>query len=282
MRKKQTKPESFHERIARILAEARHKPKHRKPRIRYRGAIISYLDILGFKNLVDRRSAAELYDVLRRFRTAVALDKLEAETVPLRAVTFSDLSVRVAFVPDEDRPGTPDGYVYWELLGLALTQIGLISDHILVRGAVAFGEVYCASGVLFGPGIVQAYTMETKAEYPRIVVSKGLLATIHRAPFRSRSHSVREEEDFIEDVVSDDDDGQSYLDYLRVAQSDLEPEEFVAFLEQHRNIITSADLREDRIRRKYDWLRNKHNAAIEGLPEEFLAHYGLTVPALRA
>ena len=94
-------------------------------------------------------------------------------------MNFSDLIVRVTFVPERAPNNGPDGYVFWELLGLVLAQIELIYEGILVRGSVTIGDVYCSSGTIFGPGLVSAYQMEQKAVYR--LHGERILARIHAA-----------------------------------------------------------------------------------------------------
>ena len=61
----------------------------------------------------------------------------------------------------------------WQVLA-AVQLLGshFLTKGILTRGSVLYGRAYHRNGVLFGPGIVEAYNCERKvAWYPRVLVS---------------------------------------------------------------------------------------------------------------
>lgn len=82
-------------------------------------------------------------------------------------------------------------------LGPKLKPRGLLS-----RGAIVRGKLYHRGNVLFGPALVQAYTMESSlAVHPRILISDDLVATLRE----SEEHTKR---------VRRDSDGRHFVDIL--------------------------------------------------------------------
>ena len=71
-------------------------------------------------------------------------------------------------------------------------------QYHLLRGGITFGKIYEENGLLLGPGMINAYTLETKAFYPRIIVDK----------------SAKEYLDSIEPNVLRKDQGIYFIDYL--------------------------------------------------------------------
>ena len=52
-------------------------------------------------------------------------------------------------------------------------SVRLLTEGLLIRGAVAKGPLYHKQSVMFGPALLDAYGLETNvAMYPRIVLSR--------------------------------------------------------------------------------------------------------------
>jgi len=75
---------------------------------------------------------------------------------------------------------TPDfGGVLNLLIALVLVGQKLLELGFLVRGGIAKGPVLHESGLVFGPGLVQAYELESGvAVYPRIVAAPEVLRSV--------------------------------------------------------------------------------------------------------
>ena len=146
--------------------------------IQYREAIVTFVDILGFKNLLKSSDASKIYNILQLFRFKYEKDSLSnfhhyGIDVKMDVHFFSDSVVRIKYIRDyeENWQNTASD----EVLSLAFMQTGLLEHGILVRGACAKGLIYSdtISNILFGPALVEAYVMEDdSAVYPRIVLSE--------------------------------------------------------------------------------------------------------------
>ena len=249
----------------------------RKSRTRYRPAIVSYVDILGFKNIVEKQSPPEILTILGTVRDQLRPDDVEAKEFKTRMLRFSDLIIRINPVP-ADAISPHDALVYWEVLALGFSQINLIWRGIIIRGALTLGDIYHATGTIFGPGLVEAHEMELAAKHPRIIIDPGLLRLTDKLPFRSRDNTPTQERKAIQDMLSVDTDGQTYIDYFKVMQDNQDdPLQLIEFLRRHA-ALTRKGLAENtknhRVKRKYLWLKRKHNQYVRSLSRAALHTLG--------
>jgi hypothetical protein len=157
------------------------------PSTAYELRTVAFIDILGFSALVSRSTQdaeflSKLHHALRivehqgRAWAGQALvgsggsqeaAKAQLAELDFRSHAFSDcivLSQRGAFVA---------------LLFISVAQLAmaLLDLGVIVRGAVAMGELYHDASVVFGPAIIEAYHLETRcAKFPRILVSESVFA----------------------------------------------------------------------------------------------------------
>jgi hypothetical protein len=151
---------------------------------RYELSVVSYLDILGFRKVIESKSADEIYEILSSFKAVTGpnpatgytevgdVDALGREIEPLKYTfdIFSDLAVRSIPVADES--------LGW-LLGfeshcLQYIQKSVLHLGMIVRGAVTVGEINSDNRLVFGPALVRAYELEKRiACFPRILFRSG-------------------------------------------------------------------------------------------------------------
>src|SRR5437899_10046780 len=142
----------------------------------YSPHLVTYLDILGFRNLLYTKHPNFISRSIRRVLETTRPDKLTKEENEENYVVFSDLIVHT--VPINSRANTtfPTGLVYSEILGLAHAQAELIDDGLVIRGAITAGEIERSYNVVFGRGLISAYELEDKkALFPRIIIDDALL-----------------------------------------------------------------------------------------------------------
>lgn len=142
----------------------------------YTTCYIAFLDILGFKNLIDTKSCEEIHNIFTT-KMKKPLSGFSIGTKPI--VDMEDIKIKVmsdsiCFYIDCKRRNA--------LVGLIATcayfQIELLRMHepILSRGAIVKGDLYAEDHIVFGPGFVKAYLMEEhSAKFPRIIVTKSTL-----------------------------------------------------------------------------------------------------------
>jgi hypothetical protein len=155
---------------------------------RFQQRFIAFVDILGFSSIVERMSSeghlfTTVRDVLKdldrqshdfqRYRREHR-DKREATRRKGRATLVGDTNLQMTafsdcYVLSEVSPA-------WHVLA-AVQALGsrFLAEGILTRGAVVQGNAYHNGRVLFGPGIVDAYRLESDvAKYPRILVTESV------------------------------------------------------------------------------------------------------------
>jgi hypothetical protein len=230
---------------------------HFKPkRVRYVHSVVSYLDILGFRELIETRKAGEISRILRILAESVKPEP-EFRSDKIKFTKFSDTVIR-------SMPAAkyyPHNFIF-ELRSLLNAQIALLSEGILIRGAVTIGEIVQSWGIVYGPAVVRAYTLERQKDSPpRITVDEEALALIRPA---------------IEEVLLGselaallrEDGSTTYLDYLRACclKFIVPEQEYPLFLKIHRDLIRTGLTKyaaTPSVLKKYEWLKEYHDHTID-------------------
>ena len=138
--------------------------------------MVVFLDILGCRVLMERMNAGDL-DIYSTFLNIFDFIELRVEgeyknileDIPLRKypdcemTMFSD-SIVMSAPPKE----------YPHLFSNITTIVNfLLSNKIMVRGAVTIGQLHHEKNTIFGKGLTDAYDLESKiAKYPRILIDE--------------------------------------------------------------------------------------------------------------
>ena len=131
----------------------------------YREKYVVFLDLLGFREVVNRIAQ----DVLERHRIVEAL-KLVRDTlstnpaIDLRFTHFSDCIVLSA-------ERSPHGL--WEIFqSIELLTFNLLQYDFFVRGGLAVGLAHHSNDFVFGTAVIEAYELESKkADGPLVLLS---------------------------------------------------------------------------------------------------------------
>lgn len=244
----------------------------------YEDVILSYLDILGFRNLVENSTCEEVSAILNQFKYFADDRDQDAPHYRPTILRFSDTVVRVRHLQSRENREIPGSLLFHEILSLLHIQGELIFREILIRGALTVGQISVENNQIFGPSIIEAYNLESRiAVYPRIIISQGAMD----APFTDRRvlspiHTPEHVLEDIREMVRQDENGIWYIDYLRGFESELDVQElYPDYLGHHRNIILNNRHSEDeRIRLKYEWLTNYHNEVVHELNDDVCHELG--------
>lgn len=167
-------------------------------------------------------------------------------------------------------PMKPGGTLtFWELLDVAYVQAALVRSGIMVRGAVTLGDVITGTDLATGTGLFKAERLRDEvAGVPRVIVDpRLLLETEQNAALRAQHHSVPMGLGYVRSLLREDADGLWFVDYLKVATSELsDPTDRIQLLDEHRQQVDrrlEASTTLDRSSRSWTWLRSYHNNVVE-------------------
>lgn len=221
--------------------------------------IIAFLDILGFKNLINTKE----FDKIKEIFQSIISDK-EAGIALFRA-TGGDESLerynevlkatKIHLMSDSIIVAAP--YKCKESLAVVIDICCCIQETlyefefpIFLRGAIARGELFLDNNVIFGKGLVDAYiAQENFAVYPRIIISAEIIENM----------MVSVEDDYKGLPV--DKDGYYYIDTLeRYINCDTKEEllNCERYLKMSNYIQSQLKgYADSRIREKYIWLQKE-------------------------
>ena len=138
---------------------------------------VAFLDILGFKNLVGTEDASTIHGIFSNIRHAKKLIRGSSgentwwtQLGKKTEIYFFSDSIVIA-IPMSEPTALELVASNCMLLQHTLWYYGLPT---WVRGGIAIGDLYCGKSEIFGPALIDAYTLEeTVAKYPRIVMSES-------------------------------------------------------------------------------------------------------------
>jgi hypothetical protein len=258
--------------VADMLARARAQATARQDQLLadpyvYRRSIVTFIDILGFREMVRNRPAGEIGRILAVLGD-VAEGDVSGDEHPAglaRSIGFSDSIVRACPIDSADQLGA----LFYELISLVHVQMELASLGVFMRGGLTVGDVYMRAGKIFGPAMVRAYDLESKyAIYPRVIVDPLVVREYFTEPaMQGHAHDLEHDMTYLQGVLRVGDDQLPFVDYLRAMRSELDdPTSYRSQLLAHRTHIVSAATALNTFnnaKQKYFWLAGYHNSVVE-------------------
>ena len=250
----------------------------------YQKAIVTFIDILGFSYLINRADAEAInrvLDAVEKSTSPLILDKETKNDDHAEVLSFSDSIVRIRKIETTTNKEYPMGLLFEELISLVDAQAELIDFDIIIRGGVSIGDIFISDGRVFGPGLIEAYELESKyALYPRIIIDPRLIQE-HKTNklLKAKWHSVKDELEILGGLLKQGDDGMWFIDYATAIEQELnEPEMYPTFLRRHREVILSgakSHAKLNSVLRKFVWMANYHNQIVATLRDETFEAYDL-------
>lgn len=232
----------------------------------YKTAVVTFLDILGFRKIVATQNQEEIASILDAIAetaaTPVGLGSEQTEVL-----SFSDSVIRVRAT----QPSMSFEDLLHEVQDLAVAQWSLLELGILVRGGTTIGKVATGPGRAYGPAFVRAYDLESSlAGAPRIVIDPAVVENVrqHVKGLPNRQ-AKREAIDSFKQNIRLGEDGLWYVDYLSSVSHFMQDKTYVHnSLFRFKNIIIEKANREgstSAVLPKYLWLIRYHNLTVKKL-----------------
>lgn len=246
----------------------------------YQDRVVIFIDILGFKELLNETTDKEgndntegisnLVEAYNSIRDVWDLDKVNNDNGILKKTSkqdkqitiFSDCIV-ISF------PAAEKSEIFYTLLEVKWVILRLITKKILCRGAISYGKLLHNDRFIFGPALVEAYILESKAaNYPRIILDRSIIDLAGSA--KSENHTKEEEIEYVESLLEKDLDGMYYIDYFAKAQEELNDPQYdfpnyIQLLGEkiRQGMNSSKHPNKADIRVKYIWMKEKYNRMVE-------------------
>jgi hypothetical protein len=96
--------------------------------VKYQKSIVTYLDILGFRQLVSAKSVNDIHRILEALGDHAKPDEKSTQQFDMHFVTFSDCTVRTVPLNSSSNERYPSGLLFHEILSLVHAQYRLLCD----------------------------------------------------------------------------------------------------------------------------------------------------------
>jgi hypothetical protein len=240
----------------------------------YKRALVILVDVLGFRELIKTASADAIYKILKeKDRITIKLPRdLRVFGPSFRRQAdyiFSDLIVGVRFLRTNVRPNEVELaffssiHEYIRLVGLQ--QFYLACKGVFVRGGITLGDIYTATGIIFGPALVRAYELESQmARWPVIIFDLNLIEEFKERVRRYEAEQSHKLDFFF--LIRRAENGIYFLDYLAaMAYEDSTTGDLDYLLDDHRRALLTAleTQSNEAYREKYYFLISYHDSKCE-------------------
>ncbi|MCB2197647.1 MAG: hypothetical protein KQH79_17440 [Bacteroidetes bacterium] len=143
---------------------------------------VTFIDIMGFKDLVLRSSHKDIYDLLTEISNIrnyieKTVDKLDDryEDAEIYSVSFSD---SIILFSKNDSPESFDLQVY----STSYLFARAIEKNIPMKGGIAYGKISLnkSSQIYFGQPLIDAYLLEEEMHYYGVACHHSILDYIYK------------------------------------------------------------------------------------------------------
>ena len=137
--------------------------------------LLSYFDILGYKNIINNLSESEesklISDINNIIKKANRYNKKYGREWYLKTYSFSDNFLLVMKI--ESKGTIFNSFVLFLGILQEIQYEMVINYGLFIRGSIVKGQVYAGNNFVYGKGLINAYEIENKiAIFPRIIIDK--------------------------------------------------------------------------------------------------------------
>lgn len=135
----------------------------------YSFGYVAFLDILGFSNLVLEESNLETVDNLIHFVNKFQYLFNTSPQLNLKVSFFSDSIVLTTDMKKSENLGMI-------MVAIHIAELFLYQNTgLYFRGGITKGKYYYSNSTVFGPAIIRAYQLESKAKYCRVMIDPEII-----------------------------------------------------------------------------------------------------------
>lgn len=160
----------------------------------YKNSYIAFLDVLGFKDLIQTEDFNRVLDIFKHIAAPEDLEtalhkavddndesdegkRFKAYNTALHRLQIYAMSDSIVVSSEAEKDYALDALI--DAVILLQNELYCLEKPVLLRGAIAKGEYYCNENIAFGSGMVDAYLyQEHYSRYPRVIISKDLAQEI--------------------------------------------------------------------------------------------------------
>jgi hypothetical protein len=172
--------------------------------------LVLYMDLMGFKNVIksaDGFKKRAILDLLKDLKRHTGNAQFEQKQKGERSWSIKQLPAVTAFSDNIVFSFPSYAISDWATFLGAVSYLASVAGRVtekaleigcLMRGGMVLDQLWHQDGIVFGPGLVEAYILEsTCAHFPRIVTSEDISEKV--GPFF---------------LIEQDHDGLHVLDYI--------------------------------------------------------------------
>ena len=232
----------------------------------YQNRFVSFIDILGFANAIERSATSQTLTngIHEALRTAPFSSPLHGPPSYPAGMTYSEtvkstnFSDSIVISAERSICGLATVIEMSRAFSCVLLQLGM-----LTRGGIACGQLIHEDRLIFGPGLVSAYRIESQtAKVARIIMDEETTA------FVQESKTDRNVSEYFDASLRVDADGFTYLHVLREMGEDIAAGKNGSLQEgwwgtARRNILNQlAEAKGEPFANKVEWFANYYNREV--------------------